>query len=343
MLMKKAFLVLIVASVATSLALNAQETKKSTQPRPGARLSTAPAKTAATKTAKTASPAPSTAPGAREDDEKAIKALLDDFTKAFNSGDATAAAATYTETAIVIDEHGERIEGRAAIRDQYAGAFADDPGSTIAIQADSLRFLGSETALEQGRATIKPAKDAGSPEITRFIVVYVKQGGHWLQSAVRDELAQELTPHERLKDLEWLVGDWVNESQDAVVSTTCKWDSSGNFLVRDFTMKTKGQPVLSGTQRIGWDPLKRQFKTWIFDSEGGHAEGYWTHDGDQWVIKIEGVRQDGLPASATNIVTRLGKDRMSWQSVDRTLGGSAIAGIDEFVVVRTPPEVGTSE
>ena len=38
-------------------------------------------------------------------------------------------------------------------------------------------------------------------------------------------------------------------------------------------MKTGGMPVLSGTQRIGWDPLNRQFKTWIFDSEGGHAEG----------------------------------------------------------------------
>ena len=90
-------------------------------------------------------------------------------------------------------------------------------------------------------------------------------------------------------------------------------------------MKTQGQPVLSGTQRIGWDPLRRQFKTWIFDSEGGHGEGYWTRNGDQWVIKVEGVRQDGQPASATNIITRLGKDRTSWQSVDRTLGGAAIA------------------
>ena len=98
--------------------------------------------------------------------------------------------------------------------------------------------------------------------------------------------------------------------------------------------------MLSGTQRIGWDPLKRQFKTWIFDSEGGHGEGYWTRNGDQWVIKVEGVRQDGQPASATNIITRLGKDRMSWQSVDRTIGGAAVPGIDEFTIVRKPPEAG---
>ena len=122
--------------------------------------------------------------------------------------------------------------------------------------------------------------------------------------------------------------------------TTCKWTDDGNFLVREFTMKTQGQPVLTGTQRIGWDPARHQFKTWIFDSEGGFGEGYWTRNGDQWVIKAEGVRQDGQHASATNIITRLGKDRASWQSVDRTIGGAAVPGVDEFTIVRKPPEAG---
>ena len=326
--MKKAFLMLTVATVATSSGLNAQE---------ATRRKPAPPATATTLAALTATV---TAPVDRGGDEKAIKALLDSFVKAFNAGNAEATAATYTETAVVVDEQGQRVEGQAAIRDQYAASFADNPGSKIAIQVDSFRFLGPETALEEGRTTITPAEGAGAPEITRFTAVYVKQGGQWLQAAVRDELAHDLAPHDRLKELEWLVGDWVNESQDAVVSTSCKWANGGNFLDREFTMKTAGRPVLSGTQRIGWDPLKRQFKTWIFDSEGGHGEGYFTRTGNQWVVKVEGVRQDGQPASATNIITRLGKDRMGWQSTERTLGGSAVPGIDEFVVVRKPPEVG---
>ena len=326
--MKKVFLILIVASVATGLGLNAQETPKGPPARPGATQITAAAKVYAP------------APAARVDDERAIKALLDAFTSAFDAGDAPAAAATYTETAIVVDEQGRRTESRAAIRDQYAASFAANPGSKISIQVDALRFLAPETAIEVGRTTITPPSAAGPPEITRFTAVYVKHDDRWLQSAVRDEVSRDLAPHEHLKELEWLVGDWVNESQDAVVSTTCKWAKGGHFIDREFTMKTKGQPVLSGTQRIGWDPLKRQFKTWIFDSEGGHGEGYWTRNGNQWVIKVEGVGRDGLAASATNIITRLGKDRLGWQSVDRTLGGTAIAGVDEFVVVRTPPEVG---
>jgi uncharacterized protein (TIGR02246 family) len=326
--MKKFLFPVLVASGATGLSLHAQEPTKVPPARPLVAQIKAPAKAAAT------------VPATRSDDEKAIKLLLDAFTKAFNAGDAKAAAATYTETAIVVDERGERTEGRAAILDQYAASFAEHPGTKIAIQVDALRFLGPETAMEVGRSTITPPSEAGPPESTRFTAVYIKQNNQWLQSAVRDEVSRDLSPHDHLMALEWLVGDWVNESQDAVVTTTCKWAKGGQFLDREFTMKTKGQAVLSGNQRIGWDPLKKQFKTWIFDSEGGHGEGYFTHNGNQWVIKVEGVGREGMASSATNIITRLGKDRLGWQSVDRTLGGSAIPGIDEFVVVRTPPEVG---
>jgi uncharacterized protein (TIGR02246 family) len=274
------------------------------------------------------------------DDEKAIAALVASFTKAFNAGDPAAAAATYAEDALVVDEQGDRTEGRAAIKARLAASFASSPGTQISIQVDALRFLGPDAALEEGRTTITPAGSGGSPDVTRFTVVYIKKDGRWLQSAVRDELSPDLTPHDRLKELEWLVGDWVNESQDAVVRTTCKWSDDGNFLLRDFTMKTRGQTVLSGTQRIGWDPVRHQFRTWIFDSEGGFGEGYWTRDGDRWTIKAEGVRQDGRHASATNIITRLGKDRASWKSVDRTIGGVAVPGVDEFTIVRKPPEAG---
>src|SRR3954468_17821118 len=280
------------------------------------------------------------APAMRQADSKALAGLVASFTKAFNGGDATAAAATYAEDALVVDEEGERTEGRTAVRDRLAASFADSPGSTIAINVEALRFLGPDTALEEGRATITPAGGVGVPETTRFTVVYVKHDGHWLQSTVRDEAAEDLSPHDRLKELEWLVGEWINESEDAVVHTTCKWTDNGNFLVREFTMKTAGQPVLSGTQRIGWDPVRGQFKTWIFDTEGGFGEGYWARNGDEWVIKAEGVRQDGRHASVTNILKRLGKDRASWQSVDRTLGDLAMPGIAEFTLVRKPPEAG---
>ncbi|HEY2156996.1 MAG TPA: SgcJ/EcaC family oxidoreductase [Isosphaeraceae bacterium] len=287
-------------------------------------------------------PAPARAGAAAKTsaDEQAIAALVAAFTKAFNAGDADAAAATYAENALVVDEDGERTEGREAIRARLAAAFAANKGTTIAIKADPVHFLGPDTALEEGRTIITPAGTGAVPESTRFTVLYMKRDGRWLQSAVRDVPADDLTPHDSLKELEWLVGEWMNESQDAVVETTCTWSKDGNFLIREFTMKTQGNPVLSGTQRIGWDPVRHQLKMWVFDSEGGFGEGYWTRDGDRWVIKAEGVRQDGKHASATIIITKLGKDRASWQSTGRTIGGAAVPGVDEFTIVRKAPEPG---
>ena len=84
-------------------------------------------------------------------DEQAIADLVAAFAKAFNGGDAAAAAATFAEDALVVDEHGGRTEGRAAIRAQLAASFAGNSGSTIAIKVDSLRFLGPDTALEEGQ------------------------------------------------------------------------------------------------------------------------------------------------------------------------------------------------
>ena len=41
-----------------------------------------------------------------------------------------------------------------------------------------------------------------------------------------------------------------------------------------------------GTQRIGWDPVAGQFRSWDFDSQGGYSEGLWSRDGDRWIIKM---------------------------------------------------------
>ena len=177
-----------------------------------------------------------------------------------------AAAATYTETAIVVDEEGERIEGAppsatsTPLVRRRSREHDRDPGRRIP-------FSRPESALEEGRTTITPAAGAGAPGSP--VHGCVRQARRPVAPVRGPRRAAAGPPaRDHLKELEWLVGDWVNESQDAVVSTTCKWAMGGNFLDREFTMKTKGQPVLSGTQRIGWDPLKRQFKTWIFDSEG---------------------------------------------------------------------------
>ena len=44
----------------------------------------------------------------------------------------------------------------------------------------------------------------------------------WLVASIRELPDKDLSHHERLKELEWLVGDWVEETEDAVVATSVR-------------------------------------------------------------------------------------------------------------------------
>ena len=85
-----------------------------------------------------------------------------------------------------------------------------------------------------------------------------------------------------------MVGDWIDEGADSVVRLHCQWSEDENFLFRTFTVKRQGKPVMTVTQRIGWDPVARQVRSWEFDSEGGFGEGKWSRDGERWVVKSHG-------------------------------------------------------
>jgi hypothetical protein len=171
-------------------------------------------------------------------------------------------------------------------------------------------------------------------------VIYARQGGRWLHARIRDEPEEDVPAHERLRELEWLLGEWVNESDDEVVYTTCKWSGDGNFLLRDFDVKVEGRIALRGTQRIGWDGQREQFRMWVFDDSGGFAEGLLARDDDRWVVQGSGVRSDGQSVSFTTAVTPLGKDRLRWEILDRTIGGTAVPDTDQFDLVRRPPNPG---
>jgi hypothetical protein len=94
---------------------------------------------------------------------------------------------------------------------------------------------------------------------------------------------------------------------------------------------------MSGTHRIGWDPAEQKIRSWVFDSEGGFAQGLWARDDNRWVVKMTGVNREGKTASSTNITTKVGKDRMTWQSRDRIVGDDVLPDIEEIPIVRKPP------
>jgi uncharacterized protein (TIGR02246 family) len=276
-------------------------------------------------------------PAGVADEEKAIRATIDAFSEALRKGDARAIAAQFTEDGEAVDGEGGSIVGREALQQHYAARFASGPGDKVETTVDSIKILAPGVARAAGRTTVHPS--AGGTAVTGgYKAIHVRRDGRWLVASLRELPDKELSHSEHLQELEWLIGDWLEEGEDAVVLTSFAWTDDKNFLLRTFDVRVKGKPALTGTQRIGWDPLTKQIKSWVFDSRGGYGEGLWMRAEDQWVIKASGVRPDGRTTTATQVLTYVDKDTLRWKSIDRTLGSEIRPEIDEVVMVRKPPQ-----
>ncbi len=271
----------------------------------------------------------------RPQDEAAIKARVAQFVQAFTDGDAQAAASVFAEDARIEAIDGNVVQGRPAITEHYDEYLADAKGAKLTVTPESYRFVGPDAALATGRMVV--AHPDGDVEANRFQALFIRHDGQWWLGDVRDLPDTPSSPAERLKELEWLIGEWVDESDDSTVHTSCDWDANHVFLIREFVIEVKGERALSGTQRIGWDPASGQIKSWVFDAEGGHAVGYWSRTGDQWLIKTTSVLADGQRSSSTQITTRTGPDTMTWSSVERTIGDEVVPDLPPVTIVRKPP------
>lgn len=306
------------------------------QPKTG----TEPAKKGAAKA--TALPASSSGTAAADDaDEQAIRATAEGFTKAYNSHNARAVAELFAHKAEIIDEGGVLTRGREAIEKAFADVFKDHPKVSVQCEINSIRILTPNIAVEEG--LVRSRNEADEPEdVSSYVAVHVKIEGKWLVASVRDFEAPAPAPsaHDRLEELAWLVGDWVDESPQAVVHTSCKWDESGNFLIQDFDVRVGGRSAMSGTTRIGWDAVSKQIRSWVFDSQGGHTEGSWLRDGDEWIIKAHGSTSAGESASAVNVYRRVDDDTIAWRSFERTVDGVRVDDIPTVTIKRRPPPPG---
>jgi hypothetical protein len=143
--------------------------------------------------------------------------------------------------------------------------------------------------------------------------------------------AEQTSP---LEVLDWMVGTWIDEGEDATIVTECSWTKNRRFLKRSFKVKIDEEVTLEGDQFVGWDPVAGQIRSWTFDSEGGIGEGVWIQDGSRWLVKASFVLADGARASALNVYTYVDADTIRWQSTNREIAGELQPNIPEVTVVR---------
>src|SRR5208337_3224360 len=73
----------------------------------------------------------------------------------------------FSDDARMVTLTGRTINGRAAIEQLFASSFEEYPGQTIEVKTENLRFLGADSAIEEGTATITSPPIPGDPSGSR--------------------------------------------------------------------------------------------------------------------------------------------------------------------------------
>ncbi len=268
-------------------------------------------------------------------EEQTIRETVQSYIQAFNRGDAKAIAAHWSEDGVYVSRaSGERVSGRKAIEAEFAALFTDSKGTRVQVAVESIRLVGPNVAIEDGTARV--VHPQGLPSESSDMAVHVKRDGKWQLDSIRETAlpTSARSQYEYLKELEWMIGEWVDQSEESTVRTTCQWTANKNFITRSFKVSIKDRVELAGTQVIGWDPTAGQIRSWMFDSDGGFGEGTWTREGNRWIVKASRVIPDGTKGSAINILTYIDEKTLTLQSIGREIDGELLPNIEEVTVVR---------
>jgi uncharacterized protein (TIGR02246 family) len=276
-------------------------------------------------------------------DVAAIKQRAVEYVAAYNQHDAAALAKLWDEHAVYLNrDTGEPIEGREAIGKMFQEMFESGEASQLGVTIQSIRLITPDVAIEDGTAEITPTE--GEVEQSTYTAIHVKRDGGWYLNSVRETDMPAAPPREpnELDQLAWLIGDWVDDAEDAAVHTNWRWAKNEHFLTSNFSVSVDGEIEMEGTQVIGWDAANQQIRSWVFDSEGGFGEGVWRRVGDEWIVDSTTTLEDGAQGKATNVYKPIDNDSFTWKSVDRQIDGEVQPDVDE-IAVRRQVAVASSE
>jgi uncharacterized protein (TIGR02246 family) len=256
--------------------------------------------------------------------------------KAYESGDAAALADLFALEGEFIDADRMVYSGHDAIAEEFQAFFEASPVRKMSATVDSVRQVAPGVVVEDGRVTV----DRGENRpmfLSRYTATYALVEGHWKIASLRDLSGEFASAGDRLYPLQWLIGEWVDESAEGVAERSFYWSEDGNYILGEYSHHADGQLKLSGTFRIGWDPQHQQIKSWIFDSEGGHILGRWSPLDEGWIVNLTGVGADGATGSATNFIVPHDENRIVWKSTNRVVDGESTPDV-EVTLVRKPPQ-----
>ena len=266
--------------------------------------------------------------GERKADYDAIMKALDNFSDAFQKGDAKAVAALWTPDGEYISDDGTTFAGRAALEKAYTEFFSKNPNNSLDVEVNSVRFPSRDNAVVEAYCKLHKGKKK-ELVVSKCSFLYTREDGKWLITIAREWPGDGL----ELRDLEWLIGSWEVKRDGTTVNTKYEWTANKSFIRCNFSVTQDGKTT-TGMQMIGKDPATGLLRSWTFEDEGGIAETDITRDGKKWLFTANGSTSEGKVLTAVNILTPVDHDAFLWQSVDRTLDDDDLPDLPQVKVTR---------
>lgn len=260
------------------------------------------------------------------------------WVEAYNKGDAEAISSLFVARGEFALASGELLLGREEIKSYYSELFSMEARPQAALEAGSVRFVSDRIALEDG--TIHLTSPEGGVSSHFYTAVHERQeDGGWLLASVRDEGGDESTPSEKLLSLEWLIGDWVIQTEAGDTWISFFWSDDGPYIDAKATTESPDAPSSSATMRIGWNENTETFQSWSFDADGGFNQSKWTTmNPGEFLLRTEGITASGETNVSTQILRELpGGAGFSWTKRDQVIAGE-LAEDRTLKAVKRPPE-----
>jgi uncharacterized protein (TIGR02246 family) len=266
---------------------------------------------------------------APSEEEAAIRKAIEAYDVAYAKGDVAAVLATWTPDAEFIDDNGKVYRGHDALAPLFNKSLPSFKGYKITTKLTSVRLVKPDVALVDGEQTFTPPR--GESDVSAFTSVWVKTDGKWRIRSARDltvDMPGETVAGRRLRELDWLIGDWVSEGNDASVHLKVSWGLNKVFLVWEYEVKRKKGEGSKVVQWMGHDPQTDQIRSWVFDDQGGFGEALWSRNGNTWTSDAAGVLPDGTTGSAVNVLKYQDDKTFVWQSLRREADGQPLPDVE---------------
>ena len=263
-----------------------------------------------------------------------LERLVADYVMAWNAGDVEALGRLWTADGELINTQGVAVDRKALLAAKSAGG--EGGRSVLSVKVGKTRLLEPNVAMVDGETSL--ATSEGSVfERMRFSGVLVKQDGAWRIRLIHELSSRQPAPEEPLKDLAWLLGEWVGMGNGVRVHVASQLDMGNRYIMSRFEVEPENGEAYEAVQRIGWDPETRSIKSWFFDSRGSISSGAWEKNGDHWLVAITGTQYDGESISGTSAITRVDDNSYLRTLANTRVGGEAVPD-QELRIFRVTPQ-----